>query len=151
MFDEIVKMVKEQLGNDPKLASEIPADQADAVHHEIAQQVTNGLAGQASSQGGIGGLLSMLQGGVSSGSPLTSAISGGLVGSLGSKFGLSPAITGAIAAALPGLLQKFANKAADPSDPSITEDSISSSLSKLGGGNTGNSGGILGNLGGLFK
>jgi hypothetical protein len=33
-----------------------------------------------------------------------------LVGSLGSKFGLGPAATGAIAAALPGLLQRFTQR-----------------------------------------
>lgn len=44
--------------------------------------------------------------------------------SLGSKFDQPPAATGAIAAALPGLLQKFAHKASDPNDHSITPDSI---------------------------
>jgi len=82
----------------------------------------------------------MLQGG-SSTSPITSAIEGGLVASLGSKFGLPPAATGAIAAALPGLLQKFAHKANDPNDASITPDSITGSLSGLASGG----------LGSLFK
>ncbi|PSR57044.1 hypothetical protein AHMF7605_27945 [Adhaeribacter arboris] len=148
MFDQILDLVKQQVGNNPQVASSIPAGQADAVHTEIAHHVTNGLASQAAAQGGAGGLLSMLQGGLSSGSPITSVIEGGLVGSLGSKFGLPPAATGAIAAALPGLLQKFAHKAADPNDNSITEDSISQSLSKLGGGSLGN---LAGSLGSLFK
>jgi hypothetical protein len=63
---------------------------------------------------------------------VSSAIEGGLVATLGSKFGLPPAATGAIAAALPGLLQKFAHKANDPNDASITPDSITKSIS--GGG-----------------
>ena len=76
----------------------------------------------------------MLQNAVTSGSPVTNAIEGGLISSLASKFGLPPMATGAIAGALPGLLQKFARKAADPNDPSITTDSITKSLSgKLGG------------------
>ena len=141
MFDQILDLVKQHVGNNPQVASAIPAGQEDAVHNEIAHQVTHGLANQAANQGGAGGLLSMLQGGMSSGSPITSAIEGGLVGSLGSKFGLPPAATGAIAAALPGLLQKFAHKANDPNDSSITPDSITSSLSNLGGGG----------LGSLFK
>ena len=141
MFDQILDLVKQHIGNNPQVASAIPADKADAVHHEIASQVTNGLATQAATQGGVGGLLSMLQGGLSSGSPVTSAIEGGLVSSLGSKFGLPPAATGAIAAALPGLLQRFAHKANDPNDTSITPDGIAKSLS----------GGGLGNLGGLFN
>ena len=146
MFDQILQLVKEHLGNNPQLSSAIPSGQEDAVHNEIASQIQNGLASQASSQGGVGGLLSMLQGGMSSGNPVTSAIEGGLASSLGSRFGLPPMATGAIAAALPGLLQKFANKANDPNDSSITPDSITSSLSNLGGGG----GGLLGGLGSLF-
>ena len=138
MFDQILDLVKQHVGNNPQVASAIPAGQEDAVHNEIAHQVTHGLANQAANQGGAGGLLSMLQGGMSSGSPITSAIEGGLVGSLGSKFGLPPAATGAIAAALPGLLQKFAHKANDPNDSSITPDSITNSLSNLGGSGLGN-------------
>ncbi|WP_181304202.1 DUF937 domain-containing protein [Rufibacter sp. XAAS-G3-1] len=147
MFDQILGLVKQHLGNNPQVASAIPAGQADAVHTEIAHQVTNGLAGQAATQGGIGGLMAMLQGGMSSGSPVTSAIVGSVVSSLGSKFGLPPAATGAIAAALPGLLQSFAHKATDPNDHSITPNTITQTLSKLGGGGLGN----LGGLGGLFK
>ena len=141
MFDQILALVKEQLGSNSEVSSALPADKADAVHHEIASQVTNGLASPSALQGGIGDLLSKLQGGLASGSPVTSAIEGGLVSSLASKFGLSPAIAGAIAGALPGLLQKFAQKANDPNDDSITPDSITSSLSKLG----------KGGLGGLFN
>jgi len=78
-------------------------------------------------------LLSSLQNSVASGGSLTSAIEGGLVGSLTNKLGLSPAISGAIAAAIPGILQKFANKAADPNDSSITKESLTKSLSNIGG------------------
>ncbi len=134
MFDQILQLVKEHLGGNSQLSSSLPADQADAIHQEIASHVTNGLATQASSQGGVTGLLSMLKGGMSSGSPVTSAIEGGLLSSLTSKFGLSPMVTGAISASLPGLLQKFANKANDPNDSSLTADSISNSISNNSGG-----------------
>lgn len=137
MFDQILDLVKSHVGSNPQVANAIPAGQADAVHNEIANQVTTGLASHASGQGGVGGLLSMLQGGMASGSPITSAIEGGLVSSLASKFGLPPMVTGAIAAALPGLLQKFAHKANDPNDNSITPDSITKSLSGNGGGGLG--------------
>jgi len=139
MFDQILQMVKDHIGGDPQASAAIPAEHADAVHHEIASQITSGLQNQAASQGGSGGLLSMLTGAMGSGSPITSAIEGGLVGSLGTKFGLPAAATGAIAAALPGILQKFAHKANDPNDSSITPDSITSSVS-----------GAKGGLGGLF-
>jgi len=44
------------------------------------------------------------------------------------KLGLNSAVTGAIAGALPGLLQKFLHKANDPNDTSITKESIDQSL-----------------------
>jgi hypothetical protein len=137
MFDQILGMVKEKIGSDPQVASAIPAGQEHAVHQEVATQITKGLAAQAPQQGGVGGLLSKLQGGLTSNSPIAGAIEGGLVSSLASKFGLPPAITGAIAGALPGLLQNFAHRANDPNDHSITHDSISSSLSRIGAGGLG--------------
>src|SRR5436305_6440400 len=105
MFDQILDLVKSHLGNNPQVSAAIPPDQQDAVHREVATQIQNGLATQAAAQGGVGGLLSQLQGGLSSGNPVVNAIEGGLASSLGSKFGLPPMATGAIAAALPGLLQ----------------------------------------------
>lgn len=141
MFDQVLELVKEHLGSNPQISSALPPSQADAVHKEIASHVTNGLATQASEQGGVSGLLDMLKNGVTSGSPVSGAIEGGLLSSLASKFGLSPMITGAIAGALPGILQKFAHKANDPNDSSISADSITKSLSGLGGGG----------LSGLFK
>jgi hypothetical protein len=65
-------------------------------------------------------------------------MSGGLVTNLANKFGLPPAAATAIAAALPGILQKFAKKTNDPNDSSLSLDGILGSL-------TGGKG-----LGGLF-
>lgn len=131
MFDQILDLVKDQLGNNPQVSNNIPREKQEEVHREVASQVNHGLKEQAVSQGDVGGLLSQLSNAMTSGSPVTNAIQGGLVGVLGSKFGLPPAATGAIAAALPGLLSKFANKVNDPNDPSITMDSLTQSL---GGG-----------------
>ena len=140
MFDQIEKIVKEHLESHPEVANAIPDDQKQEVHQTIANQITQTLAAQAPQQGGVGGLLSKLQSGIASGGPIASAIEGGITGTLANKFGLPPSVTGAIAGALPGILQKFANKAKDPNDNSVTEDSISNTLSKLGSG-----------LGNLFK
>jgi uncharacterized protein YidB (DUF937 family) len=140
MFDQILSMVKEQMGSHPEASAAVPKEQADAIHHEIAGAVENGVKSQAGSSGGIGGLLSSLAG-AGSNSPVSSAITGGLVGSLTSKFGLPPAATGAIAAAIPGILQKLAHKTNDPNDNSLTPDSIMGSLTGGGGGK---------GLGGLF-
>ena len=110
MFEQILQAVNEYLGNNPQIHSALPANQQEAVHQEVANQIHNGLQTEATAQGGIGGLLSQFEGGLANRSLATSAIAGGLMNSLTSKFGLSPAITGAIAAALPAILQKFAEQ-----------------------------------------
>lgn len=133
MFDQILDLVKDHLGNNPEIASQIPDDKKEAVHKEVATQITNSIKDQAVQQGGIGGLLSSLQNSVAGGGTVPSAIEGGLVGSLTNKLGLSPAISGAIAAAIPGILQKFVHKVNDPNDPSITKESLGSTLSNITG------------------
>jgi hypothetical protein len=138
MFDEIVKLVKQQLGNNPQVASAIPEDQQHQVSEHVATQISQQLASHSTQQGGLGGLLSQLQNAATSGSPVVNAIEGGIVGSLASKFKLSPMIAGAIAASLPALLQKLAHKANDPNDPSITTSGLGDMFSKLGGGGLGN-------------
>jgi hypothetical protein len=112
MFDQILQLVKEHLNNNPQLAGNIPPEQADDIHREIATHINNGLQEQPApvAQGASGSVLSQLENSLASGNIATSAITGGLVGSLAGKFGLPPLITGAIAAALPGLMQKFMQK-----------------------------------------
>ena len=110
MFDEILQMVKEHLGNNPSISTAIPDDQADAIHTEIANHVSNAIQNPAPAQESSGGFLSDIENNLRSGNLATSAITGGLVSSLASKFGLPPAVTGAIAASIPGLLQKYLNK-----------------------------------------
>jgi hypothetical protein len=112
MFDEILNEVKSHFTNNPQTANVIPTDQADAIHNEIATHISNGLANQSTPSGNGGGLLGKLKSEITSGNPIVNAIEGGLVSSLASKFGLGPAATGAIAASLPGLLQKFVSKPA---------------------------------------
>jgi uncharacterized protein YidB (DUF937 family) len=110
MFEEILKMVKEHLGNNPEVSAALPGDQADAVHKEVATHINNSLQNQQAGQGGIGGMVSNFENSLGSGNILTSAISGGLVASLANKFGLPASVTGAIAAALPGIMQKVAHR-----------------------------------------
>ncbi|HEY5370228.1 MAG TPA: hypothetical protein VIJ75_14690 [Hanamia sp.] len=111
MFDEILKMVQDHLAENPAVAAAIPAGQADAIHNETATHITNGVSSAATNDtGGIAGMLGKLESSMASGGSITSAIEGGLVSSLTTKFGLPPSVTGAIAGALPGLLQKFAQK-----------------------------------------
>ncbi|MDB4903809.1 MAG: hypothetical protein JWQ63_3090 [Mucilaginibacter sp.] len=142
MFDQILQIVKDHLGNNPQLTNSIPVESADAVHQEIAAHITNGLKNQAETLGGTDSLISSLKSEVTSGHPVVNLIEGGLISSLASKFGLPPAATGAISAALPGLLQKFAHKTSNPNDRSLTPESVSADLSENGGS---------GNLGNIFK
>ena len=104
MCEESLQAVKDQLGNHPDVSNLSP-EQADALHNEVATHINNAVTAQGSG----GGLLGSLESALSSGSPVVSAIEGGLMNSLTTKFGLPPAITGAISGALPGLLQKFGN------------------------------------------
>ncbi|MBS1577267.1 MAG: hypothetical protein JST09_18360 [Bacteroidetes bacterium] len=110
MFDDILQMVKEHLGNNPQVNNAIPDQHTDAVHNEIANHIATNLSSSQGIGGIASGLLQNLESKVAEGGPVVSAIEGGLVNSLTSKFGLPPSVTGAIAGALPGLLQKLANK-----------------------------------------
>lgn len=112
MFEQILNMVKDHIGNDPQLSAAIPADQQEAVHNEIATHLANSIpAGTDPNAGGLGGLLSSIEGGLQGGG-IANMIEGGLVSTLASKFGLPPEVTGAVSAALPGLIAKFTQKPA---------------------------------------
>ncbi|GGB25011.1 hypothetical protein [Puia dinghuensis] len=120
MFEEILNTVKQHFAENPEIAQHIPADQQEAIHNEIATHVANNMpasgetggGGAASGGGLLSGLFGKVEAAISSGNPIASAVEGGLVASLTSKFGLPAAATGAIAGALPGLLQKLMNKPA---------------------------------------
>src|SRR6202012_1081699 len=101
MYEEILQLVKEHLTSDPAVAATIPAEKADDVHREIADQIHTGIQNPAALLG-EGGLASLVSGGLGSGSPIV----GNLVNNLVSKCGLSPEAGSAITSALPGLLQK---------------------------------------------
>ncbi|MBO9619566.1 MAG: hypothetical protein J7539_11075 [Niabella sp.] len=112
MFDEILNAVKSQLADHPDIAGNVTPEQADAIHNEIANHINDTAAAADQSSGG--GILDTLKNAIGGGGTVTSAIEGGLINSLTTKFGLPPAVTGAISAALPGLLQKFANRGEQP-------------------------------------
>lgn len=133
MFDQILAAVKEHLGNDPQVANHIAnltPEQQDALHQTVANHIQESMAIQAASPAGAagsagtttptaapasggstaGGILSSIEKSVASGGMATSAVAGGLVGALSGKLGLPSAVSGAIAAAVPGLMQKLANR-----------------------------------------
>lgn len=124
MFDQILQLVKEHMGNSPEIAAAVPAHQQDAVQTEIAGHITEQVQAQ-----GTGGMLSML-GGI--GGMDLGSITSGLAEKLTSKFGLSPSVTNSIVAAIPGLLQKFTGEGA-PAAGNILNSLPSGLGSKLGG------------------
>jgi hypothetical protein len=129
MFEQILQLVKEHVSSNPEIAASIPAEHADAVHHEIATQIHETMQNQnqepaPSAMGGgladmAGGIFSQIKDSLASGNIATSAAAGGIVGALASKFGLNSAVTGAIAAAIPGLLQKLVHKEDTPATPAV--------------------------------
>lgn len=115
MFDEILAMVKEKLENHPDVVNNLTPEQQVELHTEVANHVNNlavnSTAPAADDNSGFGGgLLGKIESAVAGGGAGVSAIEGGIISSLTNKFGLSPAITGAIAGMIPGLLQKYAQK-----------------------------------------
>ncbi len=114
MFDEILNTVREHIGGIPEVQQHVPAEKQEDLHREIATQVDSHLSPQAATGSEGGGMFSGLSGMLSNGGTLTNLMEGGLIGSLTSKFGLSPAVSGAIAASLPGLIQKFLNRKGSP-------------------------------------
>ncbi len=119
MFDEILAMVKDKLENHPDVVNNLTPEQQAELHTEVANHVNNiavnSTVPAADNNSGFGGgMLGKIESAVASGGPGVSAIEGGLINTLTTKFGLSPAITGAIAGMIPGLLQKFAQKNNSP-------------------------------------
>jgi uncharacterized protein YidB (DUF937 family) len=108
MLDQVLQIVKQQLGSDPKVSSAIPPGQADAVHQEIAKGVTDGLK-DSTSGGGLGGMISSFTGGSGS-SGLSGTIQKAVADRLNGKFGLSGDAIQSITAAIPGIIQKFTGK-----------------------------------------
>src|SRR6202044_3548341 len=78
MFEQILQLVKDHIGNDPQIAQHIPPEQADAIHQAIAEHVTNTLQSQPiqepATQSPLGGLVSQFTNSLQSGSPIAAAI-----------------------------------------------------------------------------
>jgi len=112
MYEEILQLVKEHLTNDPGVSATVPAEKADSVHEEVAQQINTGIQNPASLLG-EGGITSLLSGGMGANNPIVS----NLVNNLVVKCGLSPEAGGAITAALPSLLQKVVSHGSGGDSP----------------------------------
>jgi hypothetical protein len=95
MFEQILELVKDHIGNDPQIAQHIPPEQADAVHQAIAEHVTNTLQSQGqptenpatqSPLGGLGALTGQGGLGTLTGPGGLSSLTQGGLGGLVSQF-----------------------------------------------------------------
>jgi uncharacterized protein YidB (DUF937 family) len=109
MFEQVLQLVKQHVGNNPQVSEHIPREQKEAVNQEIAHGVADGLKSNLT-EGGIGGMLSSLTGSGSSPGNISSTIQKAVADRLTGKFGLSDGAIRSITAAIPGIIQKITNK-----------------------------------------
>jgi hypothetical protein len=143
MIDQLMKLVRENAGDEIINNPAIPNEKNDEAVQEVGQNIIGGLKEQLSG-GNIQEMASMFSGGATSGSnPMVSQLIGKVAGSLAAKFGISPQTATQIAAGiLPKVLNQFVNKTKDPNDNDFDLQDV---LSKLGGGNT-NIGDLIGGM-----
>lgn len=135
MLENLFNLVKEHAGdaiiNNPAIPNERNDEAVSLASSSIIDTLKN-----AASNGNIGDIMSMFQGGGNAASsPMASAMQSGLVQSLMSKFGLNNGVAGTIASSLlPMVISKFVNKTNDPNDSSFDLQSIISSVAGGGAG-----------------
>ena len=141
MFEQMLGLVKDEVAKKVGGIEGIPAGKKSAVVETTASSLMDGLKKFATPDA----LASLLGGG---GGSMTSGLASGVVSSLTSKLGLSPAIAQTIAGkVIPAVMSLLKKNVDDPAKPGFD---LSSMLGALGGGSKASGGGILGALGGLF-
>ena len=160
MIDQLMKLVRENAGNEIINNPAIPNEKNEEAVQEVGQSIIGGLKDQISG-GNIQEMMSMFSGGAATGSnPVVSQLISKVAAGLASKIGISPQVATQIAAGiLPKVLNQFVDKTKDPNDKDFDLQDV---LSNLGGGNsnigdlisgmTGSSGkgGLGGALGKMF-
>lgn len=146
MFDEILKLVKENATEAVTNNPDIPGDKKEGVLQEAASSIFDGLKGEASG-GGLQNILGSFSSGAGGGAltGLIDKMKGSFVQNLVSKLGFDSGKASGIASMLiPLVINKLFHKTADPADNSF---SVQGLLSSFGGGDAG---GILGKVKDLF-
>jgi hypothetical protein len=152
MLENLIKLVKEQAGEAIINNPAIPNEHNDAACETTAGSIIDSLKGLTGS-GDLSGIISLFQGGGSSGnSNVVSNITSNVAGDLMKRFGLDTgAASGIVQSLIPDVLNKLVSKTNDPEDKSFDLQDILGTLT--GGqpdGNQGSGGGILNAIKGLF-
>lgn len=142
MLDNLINLVKEHAGDAIINNPAIPNEKNEAAIGETASSIMSALQSQASG-GHIQNVLSMFSGGNAANSPAAAAISSNVIQNLSSKFGIDGTqASQMVQTMLPGILNSLVSKTNDKNDSSFDLQDI---MSKIGG-NTGGIGGMIGNL-----
>jgi Bacterial protein of unknown function (DUF937) len=158
MLDQLIKLVEQNAGSAIIQNKAIPDQHNQAAIKTVAEQIFNGLKGQAS-QGNVQQLASMFQGGTPSASnPIVKQLISSAAGALASKYGVSSQVAQSMASSLlPTVMSQLVKKTNDPKDNSFDLGGIMKSvtgnnsfdLGSVLGGKAGG-GGLGGMLGGLL-
>lgn len=133
MFEELLKLVTDNAQDAVINNQEVPNEQNEAVTQHVTSNIIDGLKSHAAS-GGVEDVMKLIGGGGGdlNTNPVMSSMSGGLIDSLMSKFGLSQGAAGnVISSMLPGIISKFVGQTNDPNNSSFD---IAGIFSHLTGG-----------------
>lgn len=144
MFDELLKLVSNESGEQIINNPQIPNEQNEAAIETTTSSIVNSLKGQIA--GGNGADVLSLLGGQSGvqGNPLVGNLTANVTNSLMDKLGVSSPVAKQIAASLvPVVIGKLVNRTNDPTDNGFDINSIFGSLTG-GKSDQFNLGGLLG-------
>jgi uncharacterized protein YidB (DUF937 family) len=141
MFEELLKLVKENAGSAIIDNSAIPNEHNDAAISTATTGIMDQLKSVVSS-GGIGQITDMFNSGNTSSSPMVKNIGEGVAKTLMSKFGISnEQANGIVQSLVPKVMGSLVSKTNDPNDKSFDLNGV---LGTLSGGD------IIGKLKNLF-
>lgn len=119
MIDQLMKLVKQNAGNEIVENPEIPNEYNDEAIREVGNEITYGFEEEAR-QGNVQNVVSTLKGNSSTGltgNPMVKNMIENVTAKFAAKFGISPEVANRVAAGLvPKVLNQFINKTNDPND-----------------------------------
>jgi hypothetical protein len=156
MLDQLIKLVEQNAGKAIVQNKAIPDQFNQAAIKTVAEQIFNGLKGQAS-QGNIQQIAGMFQGGKSAANnPIVSQLISSVAGTVATKFGIPKQAAESMASSLlPTVMNQLVTKTNDPKDSSFDLGGIMKSVtgnksfdvsSVLGGKQGGDLGSMLGGM-----
>ena len=129
MFDELLKLVKENAGSAIVDNPAIPNEHNDAAISTATTGIMDQLKSVVSS-GGVGQLKEMFSGGITANNPMVKNIGDGVAKTLMSKFGISSEqANGIVQSLIPKVMGSLVSKTNDPNDKSFDLNSVIGSLS----------------------